>query len=553
MSVAQMPLVVLSLCLTGLPAPSAEEAAVAADEAFLKGLGLGTDGPALLDYFRKNTLDAQQRGRLEDLVRQLGEPSFRVREKASAELTRLGRVALTALRRAAIDADRERARRAERCLRAVETTWGTNVPLAAARLLAHRAPAGALGVLIAYLPATDDLLLDDSLLGTVQQLGLRDGQADSLLVKALTDRNVAVRQAAVWVVGRTTSAGQRMAARPLLKDADPGVRLRAAQALLAGKDKEAAPALVRLLGDAPLEVARHAEDLLYRLAGERAPAVSFGLDDASRRRCQESWERWWRDHGATLDLAKFEADPAALGYTMICVAGAGGNNAGKVWETGRDGKVRWEVGGLQFPVEAEILPGNRVLIGEQGARRVTERDFAGKILWEHQVIDGLVGCQRLPNGNTFIVTHRRIFEVDAKGKESKTHLTPNETLWSGQKLPNGNILYLGSRQILTELDGRGQVVRSWKVDISGIGLVRATVVPGGVLIGERNRVVQYNHKGEVVWQSSAGSAATSAVRLPNGNVLVCCYIGSRVVEVDRNGNLVSQQSVVGSPLRIRRR
>ena len=39
--------------------------------------------------------------------------------------------------------------------------------------------------------------------------------------------------------------------------------------------------------------------------------------------------------------------------------------------------------------------GDRVLIAEQAAMRVTERDFTGKIYWEHKVTENLVGCKRL--------------------------------------------------------------------------------------------------------------------------------------------------------------
>src|SRR5437762_1795744 len=62
----------------------------AADEATLKAARLGSDGPALLAYFRQRTVGEANRARIVALIRQLGDPSFAVREKASAELEAVG-------------------------------------------------------------------------------------------------------------------------------------------------------------------------------------------------------------------------------------------------------------------------------------------------------------------------------------------------------------------------------------------------------------------------------------------------------------------------------
>src|SRR5262249_2146209 len=103
----------------------------------------------------------------------------------------------------------------------------------------------------------------------------------------------------------------------LLADAEPVVRLRAAQGLLAGREKGAVPVLVDLLTGAPLDVARSAEDLLGRAAGDRAPAASLGEKKAEREKCADAWKAWWKDNEAKIDLAKADVDleaanPAAL-------------------------------------------------------------------------------------------------------------------------------------------------------------------------------------------------------------------------------------------------
>ena len=135
---------------------AAESDSVAADERTLKAANLGTDGRALLEFFRKRTLKDPDGNRIQKLIRELGDDSFEVREKASAALTELGEVAVPLLRQAVQDPDIEVVRRAERCLQQIKAGSGTAVALAAARLIRVRKPAGAAGVLLGFLPFADN-------------------------------------------------------------------------------------------------------------------------------------------------------------------------------------------------------------------------------------------------------------------------------------------------------------------------------------------------------------------------------------------------------------
>ena len=67
------------------PLSNAEEGTRGADEAALREAGLGSDGPALLDFFRKRTLDETDRSRLAATVRLLGHDAYSVRERASRD------------------------------------------------------------------------------------------------------------------------------------------------------------------------------------------------------------------------------------------------------------------------------------------------------------------------------------------------------------------------------------------------------------------------------------------------------------------------------------
>src|SRR5262249_49461528 len=80
-----------ALLLSGTPAAGADPEVVAADEQALEDAKVGTDGPALLDFFRKNTLSQIDEPRVRAWIRQLGDRSFRVRDRASAALVGEGR------------------------------------------------------------------------------------------------------------------------------------------------------------------------------------------------------------------------------------------------------------------------------------------------------------------------------------------------------------------------------------------------------------------------------------------------------------------------------
>lgn len=531
-----------------------DDRAVAFDEAILKEAGIAPDGPALLEFFRKRTLTDAEQAKIADQVRQLGNISFAVREQTTTDLIALGRVARAYLKPALTDRDPEIVRRAERCLAAIEGNAGTALPVAAARLLAVRKPDDAAAVILNYLPLADDELLEEELLKALALVGVHDGKPDAALAAALKDAKPTRRAAAALVIGRLTAAEERAAVRPLLADADATVRLRAAEGLVCGKEKEAIPALIALLSDAPLSAAWPAEELLCRIAGEKSPQIWLRAgSDAERRQCRAAWDAWWRDHEKTLDLTKLDLDQRTLGLTLICACDGYNQGRGRVWEVGADGKARWEINLVNYPVDAQVLSGQRVLIAEQSGRKVTERDFQGKVLWQHPVTDSLVACQRLSNGNTFVATYGQVYEVAPGGKTAYTHRGTQGSIYAAQKLRNGHIAYLGSNGTFVELDDSGKEVRTLAVTPAPVGLIKFDVLPGGqILLGRQDKVVELDNAGKVVWECPIANA-NSVLRLPNGNTLASCYPDRRVVEVDRSGKVVWEQRADGGPLRIQRR
>jgi hypothetical protein len=531
-----------------------EDANRSADEATLKDAGYSSDGPALLDFFRKRTLSDADRDRLAGSVRKLGDPSFVVREKASADLLAAGRSAVPFLTPALKDPDPEVGSRARRCLERIGNTAAISQDLAAVRLLALHHPPGSVRVLLDYLPYANDEVVEEEVLAALGSVGVANGKADAVLTTAVDDRVPERRAAAGFILGRLPAPVRDPRMRSLLKDSDPRVRLRTAQGLIAGKEKDGIPILIALLAEGPLPAAWSAEELLGRVAGEQAPAVALGAgQQADRRKCRDAWDEWWRTHQTRVDLGPLDLSERLRGLTLLCASDGYNGGAGRVWEIGLDGMTRWEINDVRGPVDAQMLPGNRILIAEQVGRRVTERDMQGKILWEFKPAANVVAAQRLPNANTFIATNDKLYEVNREGKEVIAYTGHQGTMWSAVKLRNGHVAYMGSNYLLVELDEKGKEVKSFKVDFSGIGLAKAEPLMGGrYLVGQRNNLVELNDAGKVIWECSVPAVA-SACRLPNGNTLACSQINRKMWEIDRSGKVLSEQRLEGALMRIRRR
>src|SRR5262249_37340302 len=151
----------------------------------------------------------------------LADEDFDVRDRATADLIAAGRVAVPLLRAALEGDDKEQARRAQECLRVIETGAERPVVAAAARALAVRRPPGADAVLLAYLPHADGEA-EPALREALAAVGNRGGGPGPVLRAALADRDPSRRVAAAFAVGRCGPEGRRLLP-PLLNDADDRV------------------------------------------------------------------------------------------------------------------------------------------------------------------------------------------------------------------------------------------------------------------------------------------------------------------------------------------
>jgi HEAT repeat protein/outer membrane protein assembly factor BamB len=514
-----------------------------------------TDGPTLLEEFRKRTLTPETTARARELVSKLGDGSFTERERADEELIGMGRLILPVLRTATRDPDAEIGRRAGSILERIEKAPSDALPLTAARLVALRKPAGAAEVLLAFLTSVEGEDLAAEVQTTLTAVAVRDGKPEPALVKALGDSSLRIRAAAAEALCRAGPEGVS-AVRKLLADADLSVRLRAAAGLLGAGEKEAVPVLIDLVAALPREQSWQAQEHLLRLAAADAPETGGTEDEAGRKKARDAWAVWWKANAERIDLTRLNTAPVTLGYTVVCLVEDNGN--GRVVELGRDGKVRWKIEGLQYPVDAWVVPGNRVLVGEYNGMKVTERDLTGKVVWEKTNLPGrVVNVQRLANGNTFIAVQNALLEVDRTGKEVSAYRRPTNDIWAAYRSADGSTIFFTNGSQCVRLDRSGKEVRTFALGAGGGGGWTSGIdvtAQGRILasIHNNNRVEEYAPDGKKVWEGAA-PAITTATRAANGNTIVCSYNSNRVFEMDRNGKVVWEHKDTLHPFRARRR
>jgi HEAT repeat protein len=514
---------------------------------------LDTEGPRLLEEVTKRTLTEAMHAKAQALIEKLGDTEFEVRQKAEEDLRKLGSLIQPLLRQAEKHTDPEIRKRAKKCLQAIENDKATPLSPVTARLIAIRKPKGAAEALLAFLPFADDESLQEELQSALSAVAYPEGKPSTVLVTALKDKSPTRRAAAAVALANGPMGELHKPIARMLKDTDAGVRLKVALALAYAREIEAVPVLIALIGELPPEGSALAEEYLLRLAKDQPPK---GLPDGDegRKKRSELWGAWWNAHKASVVLIDRHA-PAVrqryLGYTLMCQ-----QNTGKVIELGTDGKERWSISGLANPFDAQVLPGNRVLIAEYNAQRVTERDFKGNIKWQKTLTNGWpTAVQRLRNGNTFIVSRNFLMEVDRSGRVVKQIDRPGHDLISARKLPNGHIVMLTSNRQVIRMDRTGKEVSSYLIpfwfsnqtEIMDNGAILLPVV-------WQNMVIEYDPKGKEV-QRLTVMQPMYASRTPKGETLVASQNWPpKIYVLDKKGKEISQIDTGGQyVVRVKRR
>ena len=231
------------------------------------------------------------------------------------------------------------------------------------------------------------------------------------------------------------------------------------------------------------------------------------------------------------------AEVPSVGHRFLCSDYSGG----QVCIVGPGGEIEWRIEATH-PQDCWLLPNGNVLYTHHSG--VTEVTEAKEVVWKYEGPAGVEihAAQPLPDGNVLIVEcgTKRIIEVDRKGAIVKeVPLRPDPKVAThlqfrgGRKLPNGNyVVAFMSEQKVVEVDGDGRVVREVTVAGTPHGVVP---LPNGnwlVTTGEGHGVREIAASGETIWQLEENDLpgnplrlTIGAQRLPNGNTVVCNWLG----------------------------
>jgi hypothetical protein len=567
MRAAALTVVIIAIGLLALPrdvgAQKAKKAEVAKDEAkkdetpkdepfdqkkvdleTIKSAGYSEDTKSLVDFFKNHTVTEADKAKINTLIKKLGDETFEEREAASEQVSKSGVPAIALLKAAmnAKDADPEIVRRCELALHIIEKVPTRSLAVAAARLLATRKEDGITEALINYLPLAEDESVGDELRNTFAALAVRDGKLDKTLETALESKDALKRGAAAEAFARANDKASRAKMKELLKkESDSEIKLLIALALVNdGRDKEVVPEVIRLMADVPSERGWRAEELMWRIAGEDGPAVSLGSDKASQEKARDEWKKWWETNEKKVDLAKLDQE-SSYGLTIVCESPFRGG-LGRVVALGGDGKERWSIKNLNWPMDAVPLAGKKVLIAEHNRNRIVEREVGdtGKEIWSEN-INQPVNVGRLPNGITWAVGRNQIIEWERGDKPNKKHvfdfLRNEYDIVAGNRLKNGEYVLLTQNQQLLKVDRKGTITKSHGVGGNGVNYYATVdVLPSGkVLCTLMNGITEFDlDTGKSGWTANV-QYATSAVRLRNGNTLVGNQNTGKITELDKDG------------------
>ncbi|MBI1830735.1 MAG: HEAT repeat domain-containing protein, partial [Planctomycetes bacterium] len=546
--------------LFGKRAPQALVESLSGDEKLLRDMKMEFKEDALLEFFRKRTLSAEDQKRLRGLVRNLGSTFHVTRAKATEKILSDGGIsALAFLKEAEFDIDVERSRRARELLEKLRGSNNTGVPIAAARLLARPTPkkdastSEIIRALLAYVPFADDESVEDEILTCLTVMSLREPAIDPELVKALSDASPGRRAAAAYVLGHVGTKEDVAKVLPLLDDPNPIVRLRAAQGSLASRDKRALPAFVRLVQTVPATYMTHVQDTLNRIGDEKGPTEAIIATSAdSREKAAKAWTKWLADNGDKVDLSDLVDRESFLGLVTICeYDGQLGNIQGQVSEYSRGAAKRWSFTGVLGAMDAHSLPNGRVLVAENNANRVTERDTKGTVKWEFITPNNPICCQRLPNGNTFIASYNMVMEV-RPDRTQVYRITPGPQfyIFSAHKARNGHIVAITAQGMIIEMEApTGKQINTVQTQTLGNWCSVELLPNGNYLVASMNpgSVREIDRKGTEVWNKQI-NGVFRATRMPNGNILAASMNTRQVVEIERpSGNIRWTINTTGRP------
>ena len=214
----------------------------------------------------------------------------------------------------------------------------------------------------------------------------------------------------------------------------------------------------------------------------------------------------------------------------------------KVAIVAANGSVEWEYEGTT-PQDCWLLPDGNVLFCHRNGVKEVSRDK--QVVWEYQAPSEAQchSCQPLPNRRVLVAECGlgRLVEVGRDGqreiKVASRAKNMGHQFRGTRRTADGHYwVCLMDEQKIVELSPEGRLLQEIPVD----GFPHAAVkLPDGhllVTLGPAKKVIELDEKLKVVWQLGENDVVGNRLRLPagcqrlpNGNTVVCNYLGGGFV------------------------
>jgi len=407
------------------------------------------------------------------------------------------------------------------------------------RLITLARPANAIEIILAYIPSCNDDNIQD-LLGECLGLYLNDQNTPPpALIAASTSSIEEIRTFAGRVLAQSPNEIAQKTCTTLLSDSSVRVRFEVARESIKNQNKSAIPTLIELMTKVPAEKAEAIDQTLRAIAKEKSPeSKNDSKADAA------AWNTWWQKEGTQLVLTPGFKNQEALKNFLVVESFNQEKKSGRVFLVTPSGKTLWEITNLSNPTDALLLPNNKILITEQGANRITERDTKGNISWEKSATNPFLS-QRLSNGNIFIASRNKIVEVGRNGNEIFSFSYPNETILAACKTRTNEYALLSYNGVFLKLDSKGNEVSKSRIPFpTNFGINGGAITQNDrvlVSIPTLNKIMEFNFSGQSTWESTITMPGIPT-KLPNGNVVAPSLNGSKIVEIQMDGKIIYESA-----------
>ena len=293
---------------------------------------------------------------------------------------------------------------------------------------------------------------------------------------------------------------------------------------------------------------------MTKVSVEKADAIDQFLRAIAKDKSPESksdskadaaaWNIWWQKEGSQLTLVPGTKNQEILKNFLVVESFNQEKKSGRVLLVNPAGKILWEIANLSNPTDATLLPNNKILITEQGANRVTERDTKGNISWEKSASNPFL-CQRLSNGNTFIASRNKIIETNRAGNEIFSFNYPNETILAACKTRTNEYALLTYNGAFLKLDSKGNEVSKSRIPFpTNFGINGGAITQNDrvlVSIPTVNKIMEFDFNGQATWESTITMPGIPT-KLSNGNVVAPSLNGSKIVEIRTDGKIIYESA-----------